>query len=53
MPLSNPFEKEILLESFVDGQYLSGDSVISIKPKSKTKYDLKFNPKRIGNYKGR
>jgi hypothetical protein len=53
VPLSNPFEKDIVLEAFVDGQYLNGDSAIGIKSKSKTKYDLKFDPKRIGNFKGR
>lgn len=53
MPLSNPFEKDIQLEAFVEGQYLDGDSTIGIKSKSKAKYDLKFNPKRIGNFKGR
>ena len=53
VPLSNPFDKDIELTAFIEGQYLEGDNKISITSKSKSKYDLKFNPKRIGNYKGR
>jgi hypothetical protein len=53
VPLSNPFDKDIELRASVEGQYLEGDASISIKSKNKTKYELKFSPKRIGSFKGR
>ncbi len=52
IPLSNPFTRPIDLIVTKQGPYLTGPETIQIPPKDKRNYELFFQPKQVGKFRG-